>query len=128
QPVLLGGKEHQQEAADNLPPNTINLVGQTLLHELLALLQEMSVLITTDSGPMHAGYLVGIPVIPLIGPTHPRRVVPPYGLSKEVYAAVSCSPCYKKKCEHTICWSHLSADDIMLKVNELKKGTSSCHE
>ena len=52
--------------------------GETSLRELAALYKQASVLLTTDSGPMHLAAAVGTPVVALFGPTSPERTGP-YG-------------------------------------------------
>ncbi|MDE2234957.1 MAG: glycosyltransferase family 9 protein [Gammaproteobacteria bacterium] len=54
----------------------INLIGQTDLKQLLALLQRARVLISPDSGPAHMATAVGTPVIGLYASTNPERAAP----------------------------------------------------
>jgi len=53
-----------------------NLIGQTSLKELLALLDEAHVLIAPDSGPVHMATTVGTPVIGLYATSNPMRTGP----------------------------------------------------
>jgi heptosyltransferase I len=53
-----------------------DLVGQTSLKELLALLKQATVLVSPDSGPVHMGTAVGTPVIGLYATTNPDRAGP----------------------------------------------------
>jgi heptosyltransferase I len=53
-----------------------NLIGQTGLKELLALLDEAHVLIAPDSGPVHMATTVGTPVIGLYATSNPMRTGP----------------------------------------------------
>ena len=54
----------------------INLIGQTNLKQLLALLGRASVLISPDSGPVHMATAMGTPVIGLYAATNPDRAGP----------------------------------------------------
>lgn len=54
----------------------INLVGQTSLKQLLALLGRATALISPDSGPVHMGTAAGTPVIGLYATTNPDRAGP----------------------------------------------------
>ncbi|MDH5229050.1 MAG: glycosyltransferase family 9 protein [Gammaproteobacteria bacterium] len=54
----------------------INLVGKTSIKQLLALLQQAELLITSDSGPAHMANAVGTPVIALHGATNPAQIGP----------------------------------------------------
>ena len=53
-----------------------NLIGDTDLKQLLALLQRATVLISPDSGPAHMATAVGTPVIGLYASTNPERAAP----------------------------------------------------
>jgi len=53
-----------------------NLVGQTSLKQLMALLGRATVLVSPDSGPVHMGTAAGIPVIGLYATTNPDRAGP----------------------------------------------------
>lgn len=54
----------------------IDLVAQTTLKELLALLKHATALVSPDSGPVHMGTAVGTPVIGLYATTNPDRAGP----------------------------------------------------
>lgn len=54
----------------------LNLIGQTHLKQLLALLQRGTVLISPDSGPAHMATCVGTPVIGLYATSNPLRTGP----------------------------------------------------
>ena len=64
----------------------IDLAGQTSLRDLAVLYRQASVVVTTDSGPMHIAAAVGTPVVALFGPTDPNRTGSvwrgPYGHSQ----------------------------------------------
>jgi heptosyltransferase I len=53
-----------------------DLVGQTSLKELLALLKQATVILSPDSGPVHMGTAVGTPVIGIYASTNPDRAGP----------------------------------------------------
>lgn len=54
----------------------VNLIGQTNLKQLLALLGRATVLISPDSGPVHMATAAGTPVIGLYAATNPDRAGP----------------------------------------------------
>jgi len=53
-----------------------NLIGQTNLKQLLALLERGTVVISPDSGPAHMATCVGTPVIGLYATSNPLRTGP----------------------------------------------------
>lgn len=62
------------EASARIKP--ANLIGQTGLKQLLALLQRATLLISPDSGPAHMATAAGTPVIGLYASTNPQRAAP----------------------------------------------------
>lgn len=68
-------KEYAREITASVP-GSINLVGQTSLKQLYALLGRASALISPDSGPAHMGNAAGIPVIGLYATSNPDRTGP----------------------------------------------------
>lgn len=79
--VLTGGAtELEQQYGKTIArlsgPNLVNLVGQTNLKQLLALLAAGDALICPDSGPAHMATTVGTPVIGLYATSNPDRSGP----------------------------------------------------
>ena len=79
--VLTGGPSLQEKdyaaaivAATNTKP--VNLVGQTTLKELLAVLERAEVVIAPDTGPAHMANAAGTPVIGLYASSNPERTGP----------------------------------------------------
>jgi heptosyltransferase-2 len=78
-------------------PLAVSLAGVTSLGELCAGLKFCRILLTNDSGPMHAAAALGTPVIVPFGSTSPELTGP--GLPGDarhvcLRASVSCSPCF----------------------------------
>jgi heptosyltransferase I len=95
-----------------------NLGGMTTLRDLACLYQRASVLVTTDSGPMHLAAAVQTPVVALFGPTDPGRTGP-YGTGHKVLTApLSCRPCFKKTCDTQACMREISVADVFDAVQE----------
>ena len=68
------------------------------LGDLTAFLQRCELLVTTDSGPRHFGIAAGIPVVALIGPTHPAYTVVDHPALAIVCEEVDCWPCHLPVC------------------------------
>jgi len=85
------------EAAMRNPP--VNLAGKTTVRELMALLSLSSFLVTNDSGPMHIGAALGVPLVAIFGPTDWRRTSPWSGRAKIVRVEIDCSPCRLRVCD-----------------------------
>jgi heptosyltransferase I len=101
----------------------VNLGGKTTLRELACIYQRASVLVTTDSGPMHLAAAVRTPVIALFGPTDPVRTGP-YGEGHTVInTSLSCRPCFKKACSTKECMRDIDVNDVFLAVKEKVYGS-----
>ena len=84
-------------AAMRKPP--VDLAGKTTVRELMALLSLSSLLVTNDSGPMHIGAALGIPLVAIFGPTDWRRTSPWSLRAKVVRVEIDCSPCKRRTCD-----------------------------
>lgn len=97
----------------------VNLGGRTTLRELACLYRQASLVVTTDSGPMHIAAAVGTPVVALFGPTDPNRTGP-YGPGHHVIRReLSCSPCLRKRCETKKCMQEISVGEVFDTVREM---------
>jgi heptosyltransferase-1 len=115
-------------ASDRLPIGAIqsemktealNLAGRTTLKQLAYLYQRCTVVISTDTGPMHIAAAMRSPiVVGLFGPTSPLRTGP-YGEGQRVVrAGVACSPCFKKRCDDRQCMRQITVDMVYEAVKE----------
>ena len=84
--------------ADAAPERCLNLCGATSLPEMVEWVRRCDVMITNDTGPMHAAAALGKPLVALFGPTEPRRTGP-YGQGQNVLRVnLPCSPCMRPRC------------------------------
>ena len=76
----------------------LNLCGETSLPEMVEWLRFCDLMVTNDTGPMHAAAALGKPLVALFGPTEPRRTGP-YGRLEDVLRIqLPCSPCFSGHC------------------------------
>ena len=98
--VILGRSEDRDAA---LAIKGIDLIGQTDLTMLIAVISHCSVVVANDSGAMHVAGGLGVPVVGIWGPTDERYSTPvtPYDDSHTV-AVISesafCRPCFLADC------------------------------
>ena len=85
------------EAAMRKP--AVNLAGKTTVRDLMALLSLSSFLVTNDSGPMHIGAALGVPLVAIFGPTDWRRTSPWSSRAKVVRVEIDCAPCRRRVCD-----------------------------
>lgn len=76
-----------------LPPDrTLDLSGTGLL-TVAAVLQQLDVFVTGDTGPMHVAHAVGTPIVAVLGPSDPARYAPRGLHDVVVRIDLPCSPC-----------------------------------
>ena len=80
------------------PERCLNLAGQTSLLEMIEWLRGCELLVTNDTGPMHAAAALGKPVIAPFGPTEARRTGPYGQLQNVLRNPLPCAPCMKARC------------------------------
>jgi len=118
--VVLTGNDGEalSRIASRMKGSPVNLGGKTTLRDLAYLFERSSVVITTDSGPMHLAAAVGTPVIALFGPTDPKRTGP-YGQGHTVIRKeLPCSPCFLKKCESRECMREITVEEVFEAVRK----------
>ncbi|TFG92177.1 MAG: glycosyltransferase family 9 protein, partial [Syntrophobacterales bacterium] len=112
--VFTGGrdKETVEHIRSLMQLPSVDLTGKTTLRDLTYLYELSTLVITTDSGPMHVSATVGTPTVALFGPTDPARTGP-YGEGHTVIRrGLLCSPCFLKKCKTKECMREISVDDV----------------
>ncbi len=70
--IIHGLCEHEATNSNNI----FNLVGQTSLRQLLALISKATMVISPDSGPVHMANALNVPVIGIYAHHNPLRVGP----------------------------------------------------
>jgi len=101
QVVLLGSKkeaEKNERIRKHIGENIRDLTGKTSLKELMAILTEMKCLVTNDTGTMHLGVLLEVPLVAIFGSTSPAFTGPWKGKNIVLSSSLPCSPCFKRKC------------------------------
>ncbi|RPH49802.1 MAG: glycosyltransferase family 9 protein [Desulfobacteraceae bacterium] len=104
----------------------LNLAGRTSLKELAYLYSRCSLLVCTDTGPMHIAAAMGCRVVALFGPTAPLRTGP-YGTGHRVIrSGIDCSPCFKKECKDPKCMKVITVNAVIDAVRSIiLKGSST---
>jgi heptosyltransferase-1 len=99
--VILGDKGDRllgDIIADAAPDHCLNLCGATSLPEMVEWIRRCELMVTNDTGPMHAAAAMSKPLIALFGPTEPRRTGPYGQLDHVLRLELPCSPCLKPRC------------------------------
>lgn len=106
-----------KEIARGLPEKVIDLAGLTNLRELASIIKECTVLVTNDSGPMHIGSALNVPLVALFGSTD-EELTGPFGqMQNVIHKKVSCSPCFKRTCPIDFrCMKGIQVDEVVERV------------
>lgn len=99
--IFIFGTAKEKETGDMIcqsTDNCINLAGITTLAEAIALIERLDLLVTNDSGLMHVGAGLQVPLVAIFGSTNPVTTGPWSDHSVVVRNDIKCSPCLKRKC------------------------------
>lgn len=130
--ILTGSREDGVLAASivaDLVPPPLSLVGRLSLKQLVAVLQDVDLMITVDSGPMHIAAAVGTPVVALFGPTDPRRTGP-LGPGTVLRRELPCSPCLQRRCQIADtyrCMRDLPVAEVLAAARNLLRTRMECN-
>ena len=120
--IIFTGSETDKIAIEKIVAGmrtkALNLAGKTSLKQLAYLYGKCAVVISTDTGPMHMAAAMGSSVVAIFGPTSPLRTGP-YGSNRRVVrTGLSCSPCFKKSCDHMLCMKGITVEQVYDTVKE----------
>ena len=120
--VFTGGlpdKEIVGDIVNRMHCRALDLTGRTTLKALAAVYEQAALLVSTDTGPMHLGAAVGVPVVALFGPTAPWRTGPFGPGHRVVRANPGCAPCFKRRCPTRDCMAGITVDRVMAEIEQL---------
>jgi heptosyltransferase-2 len=115
--VWLLGSPNDQPAA--MPIATAiagvrDLTGRTDLGTAIDLMSLASVVVSNDSGLMHAAAAVGRPLVALFGSSSPEYTPPLSPLAHVARIDIVCSPCFQRECPlgHFKCMRELEPEAV----------------
>jgi ADP-heptose:LPS heptosyltransferase len=137
--LLIGGRDDQelsQETAALVPSGATVLAGQTPLKVTAALIEQSTLFIGNDSGPLHMAAAVGTPAVGIFGPSDWRQYEPigKKGYRQRViHSNLACSPCfrfigndpwwYHNPCHSRACLEAISSEHVLNAALELLDDT-----
>ena len=126
QVVIVGAGEGEKARVEAIMSATsgaaINAHNQLTLLELVELLQQASLFIGNDSGPMHYASAGGVYVCAIFGPTELVRWQPKVETASIIRGLKPCDPtCQPEDCKLSYqCMSSLPVDHVMESISKLK--------
>lgn len=102
-------------------PDIVNLIGETSLKELLAIIAAADALICPDSGPAHMGTAAGTPVIGLYATSNPGRSGPYLSSSLTVNAYPEAVDRFLRKTPEQLRWGQRVRDPGAMDLIRLKE-------
>lgn len=111
-----------------LPPDVhvLDLAEPMELPVFAALLEQLQLLVTCDTGPMHLAAAVGTRVVALFGPSDPRRYGPLTDRARVMTADLWCHPCNRvrrppERCANGVpeCMDAIDVDSVYLAAREM---------
>ncbi len=85
----------------------IDVAGDIDLPELAAVLEQLDLLLTGDTGPMHLASAVGTPIVAVFGPSDPVRYAPSGAADRIIRVDLPCSPCNRIRLPPERCVGHI---------------------
>jgi len=131
--LLIGSKnerDYTQEIVNEIDnKRVINTAGKTSIEEVIGIINNSTLMITNDTGPMHLSFCLETPTICLFGPCSPEQ----YGMGKSahiIYKKTYCSPCVHDfeiaPCNgNNICMQLIEVSEVYEKASQLLTSTDS---
>lgn len=124
--LLSGGAEDRQDAESvaaamqALGIDAEAIAGKYNLKEMESILAQAKLLVSVNTGIMHMGAAVGVPMVALHGATSITRWGPLSDKARNVWAHEPCQPCislgFESKCANPVCMQHISVGMVMEQI------------
>jgi heptosyltransferase-2 len=130
--LLFGGERDLERCSpfvERISPAPVMAVGTTSMRQTMALLARCSLLVCNDSGIMHLGAALGVPLVAIFGPQSPVKFGPWGERCRVLYAGFPCSPCKQKFFEECApsprgkpqCLEAIETESVMVEIRALMK-------
>ncbi len=130
--IFLGNQadlDFTQQILTRMRGKPLVATGRFDLKGLVAAIGRCRLLLTNDSGPMHIATALGVPVVAIFGPTHPKLGFSPLGPGDVLlHAGLPCSPCSlhgEKRCilKHRQCMEQITPEMVLEAIRRVLKGS-----
>jgi len=116
--ILLVGSQQELEISlevkKRMRHKPVLLTGQTTLGTAAAVLSQVDLLITNDTGPAHIASALGQPTLVIFGPTNPLTTRPLAESAEIVRKPPDCAPCMLRDCpiDHR-CMTAITTEEVV---------------
>lgn len=124
--VWLFGSQNDLEACELIakglnPDRVAVLAGRTSLQQAVALMSQVDMAVSNDSGLMHVAAALGRPLVALFGSTSPDYTPPLSQQCRIIKADIDCSPCFKRECPygHYRCLEEMPPEKVWAAMESL---------
>ncbi|HEX6122069.1 MAG TPA: glycosyltransferase family 9 protein, partial [Ktedonobacterales bacterium] len=141
QVLLIGGRDDRalaEQTAALMPRGATVLAGATPLKVTAALIEQSTLFIGNDSGPLHMAAAVNTPAVGIFGPSDWRQFQPigkPGYQQRVVHSNLPCSPCfrfvgndpwwYRNPCHSRACLEAISPQQVLDAALALLEGRAA---
>jgi heptosyltransferase-2 len=136
--LLFGGGRDLELCApfrERITPPPVMAVGSTTMRQTMALLAHCRLLVCNDSGIMHLGAALRVPLVAVFGPQSPVKFGPWGENCRILYENFSCSPCRQKffeECQPSPrgkpqCLEAIGPERVMAEIERLIDNGRPCH-
>jgi len=121
--VIIGAKADKETVEDvisRMKETPYNYCAKTNIKELAAIISNLDLFISNDSGPAHLSASLGVNTIVLFGPTL-SALSAPRGIAVEILEKpASCEiPCYNDACADNLCMKNITVEDVCNKAKQI---------
>ncbi len=115
--ILITGSESERDLMNQLAaeiPGAQVLDTSLSIRSFAALLAQVNLLISNDTGPVHLACALGRPVVALYSSTDPELCGPhkaPHATA--LYKRRTCEPCMKRKCRRPFCLLQIGVSEVV---------------
>lgn len=118
--ILITGHEStlQEEIASQIPGAHID--PPRSLSDFGALLKQMTLLVSNDTGPVHLACALNVPLVAIYASTDPALCGPHLApRAKIISRRASCEPCLKRKCRQPFCFLQIGVEEVYQAIEEI---------
>lgn len=120
--ILITGTKDERELMEKVAAGIpgAHIDEPRSLRSFGALLHQMNLLISNDTGPVHLACAINCPVVAIYSSTDPA-LCGPHKAPRAIAVArrASCDPCLKRKCQQPFCFLQIGVNEVFEAANHL---------